>query len=66
MWRWRREKTHEEARIDANPDGSGERQLTPPGDYCCLAPISPDRAQLLVMPGGPPPTTITGGKLSLD
>jgi Tol biopolymer transport system component len=50
----------------ANPDGSGERQLTQPGDYCCLARISPDRSQLLVMPGGALSPPITGGLLSVD
>ena len=50
----------------ANPDGSGEQQLTAPGDYCCILRISPDRSSLLVMPGGAPPTPITGGVLSAD
>ena len=50
----------------ADADGGGERQLTAPGDYCCVARISPDRSGFLVMPGGAPPTPITGGVLSAD
>jgi Tol biopolymer transport system component len=48
------------------PDGTGERQITEPGAFCCVVRISPDRSSYLVMPGGVPPTPITGGVLSLD
>jgi Tol biopolymer transport system component len=50
----------------ADADGSDERELTAPGDYCCLARISPDRSQLLVIPGGVLTPPITGGVLSID
>jgi Tol biopolymer transport system component len=50
----------------ANADGSDERKLTDPGDYCCLNRVSPDRSKILVMPGGEPPTPITGGILAID
>jgi hypothetical protein len=50
----------------ANADGSGERLLTQPGDFCCMMRISPDRTGFLVMPGGAVPTPITGGVLSID
>ena len=49
----------------ANADGTDERQLTQPGDYGGNNRISPDRSQILVMPGGAPPTPITGGLLSI-
>jgi Tol biopolymer transport system component len=50
----------------ANADGRGERQLTQPGEYCCNNRISPDGTQILVMPGGAPPTPVTGGLLTID
>jgi Tol biopolymer transport system component len=51
----------------ANADGSNERQITEPGQYCCLLRISPDHSGILVMPGEDPPTgPITGGVLSID
>jgi len=50
----------------AEADGSDERQLTGPGEYCCLLRLSPDHERLLVMPGGAPPLPITGGVLSVD
>jgi Tol biopolymer transport system component len=50
----------------ANADGIDERQLTQPGEYCCNNRISPDRTQILVMPGGAPPTPVTGGLLTID
>lgn len=50
----------------AGADGTGEHQLTAPGDYCCPR-VSPDRARILVMPGQDPlPTPITGGTLAID
>lgn len=55
-----------QAFFTANADGSGEWQLTEPGDYCCLMRISPDRSGILTMPGGAPPAPITGGVLSVD
>jgi Tol biopolymer transport system component len=50
----------------ANADGTDERQLTQPGEYCCNNRISPDRTQIMVMPGGEPPMPLTGGLLSID
>ena len=50
----------------AEADGSHERQLTQPGDYCCLLRTSPDHESLLTMPGGATPIPITGGMLSID
>jgi Tol biopolymer transport system component len=50
----------------ADADGSDQRQLTAPGDYCCILRISPDRSKLLVMPGGAISPPITGGTLSVD
>lgn len=49
----------------ANADGTDERQLTQPGEYCCLNRLSPDRSQILVMPGVDS-TPVTGGLLSID
>lgn len=46
-------------------DRHGSRRLTAPGRYCCLLRISPDRKQLLVMPGGDPGTPVTGGTLAM-
>jgi Tol biopolymer transport system component len=50
----------------ANADGTDERQLTQPGEYCCNNRISPDRTQIIVMPGGAPPTPVAGGLLTID
>ncbi len=50
----------------ANADGTSERQLTQPGEMCCINRVSPDRSQILVMPGADPPTPVTGGLLSMD
>jgi Tol biopolymer transport system component len=50
----------------ANANGTDERQLTQAGEYCCNNRISPDRSQIMVMPGGAPPAPITGGLLSID
>jgi Tol biopolymer transport system component len=55
-----------QAFFTADADGSHERQLTEPGDYCCLLRMSPDRTGILTIPGGAPPTPITGGVLSVD
>ena len=55
-----------QAYYTANADGTDERQLAQPGEYCCNDEISPDRTQILVAPGGAPPTPITGGLLSID
>jgi Tol biopolymer transport system component len=59
---------HVGVNLTANADGSDERQLTEPGEYCCLLRISPDHSSILVMPGEDPPpgTPVTGGMLSLD
>jgi Tol biopolymer transport system component len=56
----------EHAYYIANADGTDERQLTQPGEYCCNNRVSPDRSQILVMPGGAPPTPVTGGLLTID
>ncbi len=50
----------------ADADGTHERQLTQAGEYCCNNRISPDRSLIMVMPGGEPPTPLTGGLLSID
>jgi Tol biopolymer transport system component len=50
----------------ANADGTDERQLTQPGEMCCVNRVSPDRSEILVMPGGKPPSPVTGGVLSMD
>jgi Tol biopolymer transport system component len=50
----------------ANANGTDERQLTQAGEYCCNNRISPDRSQIMVMPGGPLRTPITGGLLGID
>jgi WD40 repeat protein len=55
-----------QAFFTAEADGSGERRLTAPGDYCCVLRRSPDGSGILAVPGGAPPTPITGGVLSLD
>jgi Tol biopolymer transport system component len=49
----------------ANADGSDVRRLTQAGEYCCNNRISPDRSQILVMPGHES-TPVTGGLLSID
>ncbi len=41
-----------------------ERQVTPPGAYCCLLRVSPDRRRILVMPGGDIPLPVTGGTIN--
>jgi Tol biopolymer transport system component len=49
----------------ANADGTDEQQLTRQGEVCCVNRVSPDRSQILVMPGGSPPTPVTGGVISM-
>jgi Tol biopolymer transport system component len=50
----------------ANADGTDRQHLVNGGSYCCLDRVSPDRSQILVMPGGEPPAPVTGGVLSID
>ena len=50
----------------ANADATDKRQLTQAGEFCCVNRVSPDRAEILVMPGGEPPTPVTGGLLTMD
>ena len=50
----------------ANADGTHERPVTEPGDYCCINRVSPDRSSILVLPGGQAPTPVTGGLVSMD
>jgi Tol biopolymer transport system component len=56
----------EQAFYIANADGTDEQHLTQRGEYCCNNRISPDRSQILVMPGGELRPPITGGLLSVD
>jgi Tol biopolymer transport system component len=46
--------------------GRAERQITPPGAYCCLLRISPDHRRLLTIPGGDIPLPLTGGTIDLN
>ena len=55
-----------QALFTADADGSAQEQLAGPGEYCCVLRLSPGRSGILVMPGGAPPTPITGGVLSAD
>lgn len=50
----------------ANADGTDVRRLTEPGEYCCNNRISPDRSEILVMPGSELLPPVTGGLLSID
>jgi Tol biopolymer transport system component len=51
----------------ADADGQHERQLTEPGQYCCVLKVSPRHDKILVMTGADPqPTPVTGGTLNLD
>ena len=50
----------------ANADGTDRREVHPPGAYCCVNRISPDRTQILVMPGTDETGSVRGGTLSLD
>lgn len=52
------------AYFTANADGTGEEQVSGPGEYCCVDRISPDRSRILVMPGGTPPSPVTGGTIA--
>jgi Tol biopolymer transport system component len=49
-----------------NADGTGERQITRPGEVCCLDRVSPDRTRILVMPGGDAGIPVTGGTIAID
>ncbi len=50
----------------ANADGSAVEQLAEPGQYCCLARISPDHSRILTMPGTDQIGAVTGGTLTLQ
>ena len=50
----------------ANADGSEARPLADPGEYCCLARISPDHLRILTMPGTDQTGAVRGGTLTLD
>ena len=54
-----------QAIFSSHPNGQGERQLTQPGQYCCLLRVSPDHRRILVMPAGDIPPPLTGGTLRL-
>jgi Tol biopolymer transport system component len=49
-----------------NANGSGQRQLTQPGEVCCLDRVSPDGTLILVMPAGDPGLPVTGGTIDID
>jgi Tol biopolymer transport system component len=55
----------DETIFTANADGSDERRLTDPGQYCCPR-ISPDGTRILVMTDDQPDTPITGGTIGTD
>ena len=46
--------------------GLREKQLTAPGEVCCILRKSPRQGRLLVMPGGDIEPPITGGTLNLN
>jgi Tol biopolymer transport system component len=46
--------------------GRQEKQLTQPGDVCCILRKSPRQGRLLVMPGGDIQLPITGGTIDLN
>jgi hypothetical protein len=50
----------------ANADGSDVEPLYQPGQYCCLARISPDHTRILTMPGTDQTAAVRGGTLTLD
>ena len=47
-------------------EGGSERQLTEPGAYQLVGPVSPDLRHILVFPGGQIPVPLTGGTLDID
>ena len=47
-------------------EGGSERQLTEPGAYQLVGPVSPDLRHVLVLPGGQIPLPLTGGTLDID
>jgi len=51
---------------DANANGTDCQIVYAEGDYCCVNRISPDRTQILVMPGTDYTGAVRGGTLSLD
>ena len=51
----------------AEADGTGEHQLTAPGEYGGIVRISPDRSQILTIPDHDPlAPPVTGGTLTVD
>lgn len=46
--------------------GASERQLTEPGEVCCILRASPAHNRILVMPGGDIEPPITGGTVNLN
>lgn len=46
--------------------GASERELTEPGDMCCILRASPAHNRILVMPGGDIEPPITGGTINLN
>lgn len=50
----------------ANADGSDLEPLFQPGQYCCLARISPDHTRILTMPGTDQTGGVRGGTLTLN
>ncbi len=44
----------------------GERQISEPGEYCCVFRVSPQHDRVLVLPGGDISPPVTGGTVSLD
>jgi Tol biopolymer transport system component len=63
----RTSKGDRQAIFAAAADGTGEHQLTAPGDYGGIVRISPDGTRILTMPGHDPlPTPVTGGTLAVD
>jgi hypothetical protein len=49
----------------ANADGSDVEPLYEPGQYCCLARISPDHTRIIIMPGTDQTGAVRGGTLTL-
>src|SRR5215210_7458512 len=46
--------------------GGHERQLTQPGEVCCILRVAPRRGRILVMPGGEIEPPITGGTVNMS
>ncbi|HYT80924.1 MAG TPA: hypothetical protein VEQ37_17040 [Actinomycetota bacterium] len=50
----------------ANADGTAVKPLHEPGQYCCLARISPDHTRIITMPGTDETGGLRGGTLTLE